>query len=49
MKWWNAWRGARHPFPAEAWAEGLARVPLFQALPAEDANRLGERAWAFLR
>ncbi|MEQ7870233.1 M90 family metallopeptidase [Chromohalobacter israelensis] len=49
MKWWNAWRGARHPFPAEAWAEGLARVPLLQALPAEEANRLGERAWAFLR
>ena len=39
---------ARHPFPADAWAEARGRVPLLAALYDDEAERLGRRAWRFL-
>ncbi|WP_108445621.1 zinc-dependent peptidase [Halomonas denitrificans] len=39
---------ARHPFPAADWAEARARIPLLAALPDDQAERLGHRAWAFV-
>jgi len=49
---WRRWRAARftarHPFPADTWAEARARLPLLAALSDEDAERLGQRAWAFV-
>ncbi|MBZ9538797.1 zinc-dependent peptidase [Modicisalibacter tunisiensis] len=49
----QAWRrrreARRHPLPAEAWQTACRRLPLLAALPADEAERLGERAWAFLR
>lgn len=48
---WRRWRAerfeARHPFPAEAWAEALGRVPLLASLDQDEAARLGQRAWHF--
>ncbi len=39
---------ARHPLPAEAWAEARARLPLLQWLEDDEAERLARRAWRFL-
>ncbi len=39
---------ARHPFPEALWREARERVPLLAALPDEDAERLGHRAWQFV-
>ncbi|WP_104204697.1 zinc-dependent peptidase [Billgrantia saliphila] len=49
LRRWRAERfEARHPFPAEAWAEARARLPLLQWLDDDEAERLGRRAWRFL-
>ncbi|WP_192035010.1 M90 family metallopeptidase [Halomonas sp. YLGW01] len=49
---WRRWRdarfAARHPFPADTWAEARARLPLLAALTDDEAERLGLRAWAFV-
>ena len=39
---------ARHPFPADAWAEARSRLPLLAVLGDDEAERLGRRAWRFL-
>ncbi|MDR5865441.1 M90 family metallopeptidase [Halomonas koreensis] len=46
-RWREARFAARYPFPAEAWAEARARLPLLAAVPEADAERLGHRAWRF--
>ncbi|MCG6659150.1 zinc-dependent peptidase [Halomonas campisalis] len=49
LRRWRATRFAdRHPFPADAWAEARGRLPLLAALPDDQAERLGQRAWRFL-
>lgn len=49
LKQWREARFAtRHPLPEADWAEACARLPLLAALCAEDAQRLGWRAWRFL-
>ncbi|MCE8037533.1 M90 family metallopeptidase [Halomonas sp. MCCC 1A11062] len=49
LRRWRAERfEARHPFPAEAWAEARSRLPLLTFLGDEEAERLGRRAWHFL-
>lgn len=47
-RWRERQFSARHPFPEKAWAEARARLPLLAAAPAEEADRLGKRAWQFL-
>jgi MtfA peptidase len=49
LRRWRAARFAdRHPFPADAWAEARARLPLLAALHDDEAEHLGRRAWQFL-
>ncbi|WP_280548030.1 MULTISPECIES: M90 family metallopeptidase [unclassified Halomonas] len=38
----------RHPFPEESWREARGRVALLAALPDDQAERLGHRAWRFV-
>lgn len=49
---WRRWRAerfkARHPFPEPDWREACSRLPLLAALPADQAERLGSRAWQFV-
>lgn len=55
MSLWNglkrlggARRPGRRPFPEAEWQQTRRRLPLLAALDDAEAERLGERAWAFL-
>lgn len=47
--WQRRHEASRHPLPREAWQEACHRLPLLSSLAADDAERLGERAWSFVR
>lgn len=38
----------RHPFPEASWREARERLPLLAALPDDQAEQLGHRAWRFV-